>query len=95
MPWARLEALVEVKYPTAGLVVRQPIGVARMLRMYFLPQWLGLADEAVEDVIYDGRSMRNLVGIDLGRQTVLHATTLLEFRRLLEEHALTTKLFPD
>ena len=93
VPWTRLESLVEAKYPTAGRVGRQPIGVPRMLRMYFLQQWFGLADEAVEDAIYDSQSMRNFVGIDLGRETVPDATTLLKFRRLLEEHALTAKLF--
>ena len=33
VPWTRLEALIEPKYPTGGRVGRQPIGVARMLRM--------------------------------------------------------------
>ena len=93
VPWARLEAVIEPKYPTTGRVGRQPIGVARMLRMYFLQQWFGLADEAVEDAIYDSQSMRDFVGIDLACQTVPDATTLLKFRRLLEEHALTAQLF--
>jgi IS5 family transposase len=93
VPWSRLETLVEPKYPTAGRVGRQPIGVPRMLRMYFLQQWFGLADEAVEDAIYDSQAMRDFVGIDLGRESVPDATTLLKFRRLLEEHALTAQLF--
>lgn len=92
VPWARLQAVIEPKYPTGGRVGRQPIGVARMLRMYFLQQWFGLADEAVEDAIYDSQSMREFVGIDLGREAVPDATTLLKFRRLLEEHALTAQL---
>ena len=93
VPWTRLEALIEPKYPTGGRVGRQPIGVARMLRMYFLQQWFGLADEALEDAIYDSQSMREFVGIDLARESVPDATTLLKFRRLLEEHGLTAKLF--
>ena len=93
VPWARLEDLVAAKYPSSGRVGRPPIGVPRMLRMYFLQQWFGLADEAVEDAIYDSQSMRNFVGIDLGRETVPDATTLLKFRRLLETHALTAQLF--
>ena len=93
VPWARLEALIEPKYPTGGRVGRQPIGVARMLRMYFLQQWFGLADEALEDAIYDSQSMREFVGIDLARESVPDATTLLKFRRLLEEHGLTAQLF--
>lgn len=93
VPWARLQALVEPKYPTGGRVGRQPVGVARMLRMYFLQQWFGLADEALEDAIYDSQAMRAFVGIDLSREAVPDATTLLKFRRLLEEHKLTKALF--
>jgi transposase, IS5 family len=90
VPWARLEALIEPMYPTGGRVGRQPIGV---WRMYFLQQWFGLADEALEDAIYDSQSMRDFVGIDLARESVPDATTLLKFRRLLEQHQLTAKLF--
>lgn len=53
----------------------------------------GLADEALEDAIYDSQSMREFTGIELSRETVPDATTLLKFRRLLEEHGLTAKLF--
>jgi IS5 family transposase len=95
VPWGRLETLIEPKYPSAGRVGRQPVGVARMLRMYCLQQWFGLSDEAVEDAIYDSQSMRDFVGIDLARESVPDATTLLKFRRLLEEHGLTAKLFEE
>jgi len=46
--------VIEPLYPTKGRVGSQPIGVARMLRMYCLQQWYGLADEALEDALYDG-----------------------------------------
>lgn len=93
IPWARLEALIEPAYPKGGRVGRQPIGVSRMLWMFLLQQWFGLADEAVEDKIYDSQAMRDFVGIDLARGAVPDATTLLKFRRLLEQHALTAQLF--
>lgn len=51
VPWAHREALVEAKYSTAGRVGCLPIGVSHMLRMYYLQQWFGLADEAVGDAI--------------------------------------------
>ena len=89
VPWSRLEALIEPHYPKSGKVGRPPIGVARMLRMYFLQQWYTLADEALEDALYDSQAMREFVGIDLGRENVPDATTLLKFRRLLEQHDLT------
>ncbi|MFM2065136.1 MAG: hypothetical protein RLZZ584_45 [Pseudomonadota bacterium] len=39
--------------------------------------------------------MREFVGIDLARESVPDATTLLKFRRLLEDNALTVKLFDE
>ena len=53
-----LEPLIEPAYPTGGRVGRQPIGVPRMLRMYFLQQWFGLAEESLEDAIYDSQATR-------------------------------------
>jgi IS5 family transposase len=44
VPWARLGALVEAKYPSAGRVGHQPVGIARMLRVYPLHHWCGLSD---------------------------------------------------
>jgi IS5 family transposase len=95
VPWARLEALIEPHYPRSGKVGRPPIGVPRMLRMYFLQQWYTLADEALEDALYDSQAMREFIGIDLGRENVPDATTLLKFRRLLEQHDLTSAILAE
>ena len=35
-----------------------------MLRTYCLQQWSGLADEALEDALYDSQALRDFVGID-------------------------------
>ena len=94
VPWGRLVALIEPHYP-AGKRGRPPVGIERMLRIYFLQQWYGLADEALEDTIYDSQAMRSFVGIDLGREAVPDATTLLKFRRLLEAHELTRRIFEE
>jgi IS5 family transposase len=95
VPWARLIALVEPHYPKSGRVGRQPVGVQRMLRMYFLQQWYSLSDEGLEDAIYDSQAMREFIGIDLGREQVPDATTLLKFRRLLEEHKLPQAMLEE
>jgi IS5 family transposase len=95
VPWTRLEALIEPHYPKSGKVGRPPIGVPRMLRMYFLQQWYTLADEALEDAPYDSLAMREFVGIDLGRENVPDATTPLKFRRLLEQHDLTATILAE
>ena len=65
VPWPRLIAVIEPLYPTSGRVGRQPVGASRMLRMYCLQQWYGLADEALEDALYDSQSLRDFVGIDV------------------------------
>ena len=46
VPWAKLCALIEPHYPKAGNG-RPPVGVERMLRIYFLQQWFNLSDTAV------------------------------------------------
>ena len=43
VPWARLVARLQPFYPK-GERGRPPIGLERMLRIYFLQQWYGLAD---------------------------------------------------
>ena len=92
VPWARLVALIAPHYP-AGKRGRPPVGIERMLRLYFLAQWYALADEALEDALYDSQALRNFAGIDLGREAVPDATTVLQFRHLLERHDLTRGIF--
>ena len=50
--------------PSGGRRERPPIGLERMWRMYFLQQWFGLADKALEDAIYDNQVLRGFSGID-------------------------------
>ena len=95
VPWSRLAAVIEPHYPKSGKRGRPPIGLERMLRMYFVQQWYGLADEAVEDAIYDSQALRNFMAIDLGRQSVPDATTLMGFRHLLEAHELTQAMLSE
>lgn len=42
----------------------------------------GLANEAREDAIYDSQALRDFVGIDLSRESVPDAITVLKLRRL-------------
>ena len=92
-PWAALEALIEPHYPKGEGRGRRPIGLARMLRMYVAQQCFGLSDEGIEDALYDSQAIRRFVGIDLAREAAPDATTLLKFRRLLEKHELTRRIF--
>lgn len=56
VPWGRLEAAIAPSYPRSGRVGRPPIGVPKMLRMYCLQQWYGLADEVRIPLIADTHS---------------------------------------
>ncbi len=56
-----------------------------MLRMYFIQHWFNLSDEGCEDALLDSPALRRFVGIDLGVERVPDATTLLKFRRLIED----------
>ena len=92
MPWAAFCALIDPYYPKAGNG-RPPVGLERMLRMYFIANWFNLADEACEDALYDISAFREFCRIDLGRERVPDATTLMNFRHLLEQHKLGAALF--
>jgi len=92
VPWAELCEVVEPHYPKAGNG-RPPIGLERMLRIHFIQHWFNLADLACEEALYDSASLRRFVGIDLGREPVPDATTLLKFRKLLNDNKLGEALF--
>jgi IS5 family transposase len=94
VPWARLVDRLRPFYPK-GERGRPPVGLERMLRLYFLQQWYGLADEALEDALYDSQALRGFAGIDLAMATVPDATTVMNFRHWLEEHDLTRVLFDE
>jgi IS5 family transposase len=66
--------LIEPVYSKPGSG-RPPVGVERMLGIYFLQQWFNLSDAAVEEALYDSLAMRGFVGIDLGREPVPDETT--------------------
>jgi IS5 family transposase len=92
VPWAALCSVIEPHYPKAGNG-RPPVGLERMLQMYFVQHWFNLADVACEDALLDSTVLRCFVGIDLGRERVPDATTLLKFRRLIEKNKLGEALF--
>ena len=92
VPWAELLQVIESHYPKAGNG-RPPLGLEKMLRIYFMQQWFNLSDPGMEDALYDMESLRRFAGIELGQDEVPDETTILNFRHLLERHELTKKLF--
>ena len=93
IPWQELTAAIEPFYPNPPGAGRRPVGVERMLRIYFLQHWFNLSDPGAEEALYDSRALRAFVGIDLGREPVPDETTLCKFRHLMERHNLGDQLF--
>lgn len=93
IPWKELCEAIEPFYPKPQGAGRRPIGIERMLRIYFLQHWFNLSDPAAEEVLYDSRAMRQFVGIDLGEEPAPDETTICKFRHLMESHNLGDRLF--
>jgi IS5 family transposase len=93
IPWKEFIKNIEPFYPKSGRPGRPPRGIEQMLRMYFLQVWFNLADEALEETIYDSYAMRKFMRLDYFREGAPDATTLLKFRHLLEKHGLQQELF--
>jgi IS5 family transposase len=87
VPWSELQGLVEPHYAKAGNG-RRPVGLALMLRTYFMQQWFNLSDPGVEEALYESPVLRRFVGVDLGVAAPPDETTVCRFRHLLEKHDL-------
>jgi IS5 family transposase len=85
--WSELQALVEPHYQKAGNG-RRPVGLAIMLRTYFMQQWFNLSDPGVEEAFYKSATLRQFAGVDLGVAPAPDETTVLRFRHLLDKHDL-------
>lgn len=92
VPWKELTDVIAPYYPKAGNG-RPPIGLERMLRIYFLQQWFDLSDPAMEETLYDSRTMQRFVGLDLGTELAPDETTICKFRHMIEEQSLGHSLF--
>ena len=91
IPWEELLQIVNKYYPLAGNG-RHPMPMERMLRIYFMQQWYGLSDPAMEDALYDIESMRWFADINIEVDVIPDETTILNFRHLLERHNLTKQI---
>ncbi len=93
IPWKKLTEAIEPFYPNPTGAGRRPVGIDRMLRIYFLQHWFNPSDPGAEEALYDSRAFRSFVGIDLGREPVPDGTTICKFRHLMEKHNLGDQLF--
>jgi len=92
IPWAQLLEVIDPHYPKAGNG-RPPLGLEKMLRIYFLQIWFNLSDPGAEEALYDSEPMRRFARIELSVDKVPDESTILNFRHLLEKHDLTKAMF--
>ena len=96
VPWMRLLALIEPHYPKMGSRGGRPaIPLEVMLRIYCLQQWYSLSDPMAEESLYDSDAMCRFAGLELGDDPIPDETTILNFRHLLERHALPGAIFAE
>lgn len=96
VPWARLCALIEPRYPKASSAGgRPPLPLERMFRIYCLQQWYNLSDPGAEEALYDSITMRRFAGVRTDEDVIPDETSILNFRRLLEQHQLTERLLVE
>lgn len=94
VPWQRLIALIEPHYPKPGNG-RRPFPLVAMLRIHFMQHWFSYSDPAMEEALHDIPLLRDFAGLDAGVDAMPDETTILKFRRRLEQHGLADALFAE
>jgi IS5 family transposase len=92
VPWAELAAVVAPHYQPAG-TGRPLTEVELLLRLHCLQLWYNLSDPGLEDAVHDRLSFQRFLGLDPLQARVPDETTVLNFRRLLEQHGLAEAIF--
>lgn len=93
IPWGELVEMIAPHY-YRGERGRPPRGIEIMLRMYLLSNWFTLSDEGIEDAIYDSYAFKKFMGVDfMGEAQVPDATTLCNFRKMMNESGIAQMLF--
>ena len=93
IPWGQIEERIRPFYPKAGRG-RRPYELSVMLRIHCVQLFYNLSDPGMEDILYEVESVRRFVGLRLSGP-LPDETTILNFRHLLEEHALGQSLFEE
>ena len=90
VPWTALVELI-APYAPEGRKGRPPFPVESMLRIHFMQQWFTLSDPAMEESLHDIPMFREFANLSWDSR-LPDETTILRFRRLLEEHKLAPQI---
>jgi IS5 family transposase len=91
VPWALIEKQIRPVYPEAGNG-RRPYPLPTMLRVCLMQNWFTLSDPGMEDALYDMAALRRFAGLS-SLDEIPDETTILNFRRLMEEYELAPEIF--
>lgn len=91
VPWKGLVKLIELFYCAAERG-RRPYPLKTMLRIHLMQHWFGLSDPAMEEALYEIGSMRAFTKLSLAR-AIPDETTILNFRRRIEDNDLAEDIF--
>jgi len=90
MPWADLLALIAPHVPVAK-AGRSPFDLAMMQRNRCLRQCFSLSNMGSEEALFETSLYRDFIGIS-DTQRIPHRVSILRFRHLHQEHALSPKI---
>jgi IS5 family transposase len=81
VPWDQLSALIKPYYPKT-CYRHPPLGLERMLCIYFPQYWFNLFDPGAEETLHESRSMCLFACLDQGREPEPDESTILGFCHL-------------
>ena len=87
VPWTAIAELIR-SHASAGTRGRQPFPIETLLCINSLQQSFCLDDPAMEEALFDVQAYREFAGLDVGQLRLPDESTILRFRRLLEEKKL-------
>ena len=90
MPWKELKDVIRPHYPKTWRAGRRTHSLSAMLRVHCVQLFYNLSDPGMERMLNEVESVRRFAGLRL--EALPDETTILKFRRLLEEHCLGEKL---
>jgi IS5 family transposase len=87
IPWNSFVSIVEPHWFNQK-IWRPRIDALLLLKIYFLQQWYALSDEGIEDEIWWQLPFQKFLDLNVVNASVPDATTIENFRHMLEEHEL-------
>ena len=95
IPWGKLVEELSPHYPRGGGASggRAPIGLERMLRIFFMQHWYNKSDPGMENALGEIPAFARFARLDLPREREPDESTICKFRHWLERNGLGERVF--